>query len=308
MPGLVTVFGGSGFLGRAVVARLAAHGFKVRIAVRHPEAAGVFELRDRAGELQSVGADVRDEAAVAAAVADAQAVVNAVGLYVEQGAETFEAVHVRGAERVARQASRAGVERLVHISGIGADSASPSAYVRARAEGEQVVAAAFDGATILRPSVLFGPGDSFFSTLAGIARRSPLLPLFGRGDTRLQPVYVDDVAEAVARAMEDSAARGRLFELGGPGIFTYRELVELLLREMALERHLLPLPFPVWDLIARLSAILPSPPVTRDQLALIRQDNVVAPDAGTFDDLGIQPTAVESVLPKCLRKGSDEPA
>lgn len=308
MPGLVTVFGGSGFLGRSIVVRLAAHGFTVRIAVRHPEKAGALERRDRAGEVQSVSADVRDEASVASAVAGAQAVVNAVGLYLERGAETFEAVHVRGAEQVARQASRAGAGQLVHISGIGADPGSPSAYVRARAKGERVVASAFDGATILRPSVLFGPGDSFFNSLAGIARRSPLLPLFGSGDTRLQPVYVDDVAEAAARALATPAARGRAYELGGPGTFTYRELVELLLHEMALERHLLPLPFAIWDLVATLSAVVPHPPVTRDQLALIRQDNIVSPDAWTFDDLGIRPTAVEAVLPTYLSKGHSEPA
>lgn len=308
MPGLVTVFGGSGFLGRAIVGRLVADGFQVRIAVRQPGKAGVLERLDRAGAVQSMSADIRDEASVAAAVAGARAVVNAVGLYLERGAETFEAVHVRGAEQLARQASRAGVGQLVHTSGIGADPASPSAYVRARAEGEQVVASAFDGATILRPSVLFGPGDSFFNSLADIARHSPLLPLFGRGKTRLQPVYVGDVAEAAARVLAAPAGRGRVYELGGPGTFTYRELVELLLREMALERPLLPLPFAVWDLVAALSAILPSPPVTRDQLALIRQDNVVSPDAWTFDDLGIRPTAVETVLPSYLSKSHAEPA
>lgn len=300
MPGLVTVFGGTGFLGRAIVARLAAQGFQVRIAVRYPRKAEALEQPDRAGDVQSVSADVRDEAAVAAAVAGAQGVVNAVGLYLERGGDTFAAVHVRGAAQVARQASRAGTGHLVHISGIGADPASRSAYVRARAEGEQAVAAAFEGATILRPSVLFGPGDGFFNTLADIARRAPLLPLFGNGGTRLQPVYVDDVAEAATRALASPDARGRIYELGGPGVFIYRELVELLLRQMALERHLLPLPFPVWDLVAALSAILPHPPVTRDQLALIRRDNIVSPEAWTFDDLGIRPAAVEAVLPTYL--------
>ena len=304
MPGLVTVFGGSGFLGRAIVARLATHGFKVRIAVRHPDEDGASERQGRDAAVQAVEADVRDDAAVAAALDDARAVVNAVGLYRESGAETFAAIHVEGAARVARHATQAGARHLIHISGIGADRSSASPYVRARAAGEQAVAAAFNGTTILRPSVLFGPGDSFLNTLAGIARMSPCLPLFGRGETRLQPVYLHDVAEAVARIAAMPAARDRTYELGGPDIYSYRALIELLLRHMARRRFLLPLPFVLWDLIAWLSAALPQPPVTRDQLALIRRDNLVSPDAGTFADLGIQPRALAALLPDCLNSSS----
>ena len=179
-------------------------------------------------------------------------------------------------------------------------------YVRARAEGEQAVTAAFESATILRPSVLFGPGDSFINSLAAIVRVSPLLPLFGRGDTRLQPVYLHDVAEAVARVAATPAAQGRLYELGGPDIHSYREIIELLLRHMARRRVLLPLPFVVWDLVAWLSAALPRPPITRDQLALIRRDNLVSPGVGTFADLGIQPTALADVLSDCLSSGEGQ--
>ena len=306
MPGLVTVFGGSGFLGRAVVVRLATHGLKVRIAVRHPDKTAGSAQQDSGAALQAIEADIRDDAAVAAAVDGAQAIVNAVGLYRESGAETFAAIHVQGAARVARHAAQAGVEHLIHISGIGADRSSASPYVRARAEGEQAVTAAFESATILRPSVLFGPGDSFINSLAAIVRVSPLLPLFGRGETRLQPVYLHDVAEAVARVAATPAAQGRLYELGGPDIHSYREIIELLLRHMARRRVLLPLPFVVWDLVAWLSAALPRPPITRDQLALIRRDNLVSPGVGTFADLGIQPTALADVLSDCLSSGEGQ--
>lgn len=286
--GPVTVFGGTGFLGRAIVERLLAEGITVRVAARHPDKAATGG--------QPVYADLRDEASVAHAIEGSEAVVNAVGLYVETGAETFEAVHVLGARNLARQAAARGVDRLVHVSGIGADPHSESSYVRARAAGERLVTQAFPQATILRPSVLFGPQDSFLNALAGIASRTPVLPLFGRGDTRLQPVYVRDVAEAALRALTHPEAAGKTYELGGPEVYSYRALVELVLERSERRRFLLPLPFPVWRTLAALASLLPAPPLTRAQVVLMQRDNVVAEGALSLGDLGIDAAALEDVL------------
>jgi len=296
----ITLFGGSGFLGRAIVNQLAGQGLTVRIAVRHPERAARILAEHKPGLVQAVRGDVREAEAVAQALEGATAVVNAVGLYLEQGSATFEAVHIRGAQQVARQAARLGVPRLVHISGIGAAEDSPSHYVRARARGDAVVRGAFPDATILRPSVLFGPGDAFFNSLAGIARMVPVLPLFGAGQTRLQPVYVGDVAAAVAAAIEQPKAAGRAFDLGGPDIFSYRELLELTLRQIGRRRLLLPVPFPIWDLLAGCAALLPRPPLTRAQVVLMKADNVADPDSPGLAELGVSATAVETILPQIL--------
>jgi NADH dehydrogenase len=297
-PRRVSVFGGSGFVGRAIVARLAADGAEVRVAVRHPERASL-----PAGQVSAVRADVWDEASVAPAVEGADAVVNTVGHYVERGGASFEAIHGEGARNVAAAAQAAGVERLVHISGIGADPASPSAYVRARAEGERLVRQAFPAATILRPSVMFGPEDAFFNQLADLARVLPVLPLFGNGAVRLQPVYVKDTAAAVARALVDPAALGRTYELGGPRIYAYADLVRLALEHSGRRRLLLPLPYLAWDAIASLAGLLPNPPLSRDQVTLMRQDNVADPAMPGFADLGIAPRAPEAILPTYLRRG-----
>ncbi|MDH3472685.1 MAG: complex I NDUFA9 subunit family protein [Rhodospirillales bacterium] len=299
---VVTVFGGSGFLGRRIAARMADAGAAVQVAVRRPERFDPGTLAEP-GRVSALRADVRDETSVAAALAGADAVVNAVGLYVEGGGETFRAVHVEGAERVARLAARAGARALVQISGIGADPGSRSAYVRARAEGEVRTLAAFPGATILRPSVLFGPDDAFLTLFARMARLLPLLPIFGRGATRLQPAHVDDVAEAVVRALEDPAAKGRVYELGGPRAYSYRELLSLVMAAAGRRRPLLPVPYTVWHLLARLAAVLPRPPLTRDQVILMEQDNVVGPDFPGFAELGIVPRSVEDSLPSCLSPG-----
>lgn len=293
--GLVTVFGGSGFLGRVIVETLAGRGIAVRLALRHPRSAPSGAASDPR-TVNAVQADVRDEASVASAVQGASAVVNAVGLYHERGEETFEAVHVEGAGRVARQSSRAAVERLIHISGIGADPGSESRYVRARAAGEARVQEAFAAATIFRPSAMFGPGDALFGLLAQVAKRAPAIPLFGRGETRLQPVYVRDVAEAVARALEEPSSKGRIYELGGPQIYTYRGLVDLVLRHTGRKRPLVPVPFLLWEIQASLLRFLPEPPLTRDQVALMKRDNVAAAGTPGLNDLGVVPTPVEAVL------------
>ena len=298
----VTVFGGSGFLGRRIVERLAADGAEVRIAVRHPERAAFLARLARPGQITAVRADVWDEATVAPALAGAGAVVNTVGHYVERGDASFEAIHGQGARHVAAAANAAGVARLVHISGIGADPASDSPYVRARAIGERLVREAFPAATILRPSVMFGPND-FLYRLAGLARVLPAMPLFGAGDVRLQPVYVDDVAAAVARALAAPATAGKLYELGGPRVYSYKALVQLVLEHAGKKRPLLPVPYFAWNTLATLLAHLPRRPISRDQVKLMQKDNVVSPGALTFADLDITPTALEAIAPTYLRRG-----
>jgi uncharacterized protein YbjT (DUF2867 family) len=300
-PYLVTVFGGSGFVGSAIVERLAHDAAEVRVAVRHPERVRAATA-GRGGRIMPVRADVWEADSVPPAVEGADAVVNTVGHYVARGQRTFEAIHGQGARNVAKAAALAGVRRLVHISGIGADPASPSPYVRARAIGEQYVREAFPEATILRPSVIFGPGDAFFNVLARLTRVLPVLPLFGTGAMRLQPVYVCDVAEAVAQALVQPKAAGRTYELGGPRTYRYRELLQLVLRQTGRRRLLLPLPFLVWDTLAALLSPLPTPPVSRDQVTLMKEDNVVGTDVGTLRDLGITPTPLEAILPSYLKR------
>lgn len=288
----VTVFGGTGFLGRRIVAALLAAGREVHVATRHPEnGEAAWDSR-----VESIAADVRDPEAVARAVQGTDAVVNAVALYVETPGLDFESVHVRGARNVAQAAEG---RPLVHISGIGASETSPSAYVRARARGERAVREASSNATILRPSVLFGANDSFLSTLDAVTRL-PLVPLFGRGDTRLQPVHVDDLAKAVVHAMGDPAAAGRTFELGGAGTYRYREILALVMAARGRKRWLVPVPFSVWHLLAAIAAVLPNPPLTRDQILLMREDNVASPDAPGFAELGIAPCDLVDALSACL--------
>ena len=301
--GLATVFGGSGFLGRRIVEHLVAAGYDVRVAVRRPERASFRrEPAGGNGQVELVRADVWDEATVEQAVNGSSSVINTVGHYVEKSGRgaTFEAVHGQGALHVARQAKRAGARRLVHISGLGADAASDSPYVRARGIGERLVSEAFDGVMILRPSVIFGPGDAFLNKLAGMARQAPVLPIFGTGATRLQPVFVGDVAEACARVLADPTTRGQVYELGGPRVYPYRELVRLVLDRIGGRTALIPVPFPVWDILACVMTLHPNPPLTRDQVKLMKRDNVVGERALALDDLGIRPVALEEVLSDCI--------
>ncbi len=293
----VTVFGGSGFLGRQIVKYLAAEGTSVRVAVRHPERASFLERLGRDGQIELVRADVWDEPTVARAVKQSASVINTVGHYAEKSRATFGAAHGQGALHVARQAGRAGTTRLVHISGLGADPTSDSPYVRARGIGEVLVKEAFDGVTIFRPGVIFGPDDSFFNTLAGMARQTPILPLFGMGRTNLQPVHVGDVAEACVRVLADPSTEGKVYEFGGPRVYTYKALVQLVLEQADRRRVLVPVPFFMWDTLAALLAFLPNPPLTRDQVKLMKRDNVVEGKASTLEDLGIAPASVEEILP-----------
>ena len=273
----VTVFGGTGFLGRRIVRHLRCREFPVRIASRHPDR----EHRQFGPDdphLQSVEANIHDERSVADALAGAYGVVNAVSLYVEHGQETFHSVHVESAQRVAAQALRAGVDRLIHISGIGADSASQSRYIRKRAEGEFAVRAAFADALFLRPAVMFGPDDAFLTTILKLLRQLPIYPMFGRGRTRLQPAYVEDVAEAVVRLIERAETHSIIFEFGGPRVYSYENLLRTVAHQADLAPLLIPVPFAVWHTLAWASEILPGPPLTRNQVELMQIDTVSSPE------------------------------
>ena len=295
----VTVFGGTGFLGRRVVRHLRKHGFSVRIASRHPDRGqGLFALDDP--QLQSVKANIHDERSVVDALAHAYGVVNAVSLYVERGQETFHSVHVDAAQRIAALARRAGGERFAHVSGIGSDPASPSLYIRKRGEGELAVRAAFTDAILIRPAVMFGPDDAFLTTILKLLGRLPIYPMFGRGLTKLQPAYVEDVAEAIARALQRPDANPITFECGGPRVYSYEELLRAIAHEAGLKPRLIPIPFAAWHALAWVAELLPSPPVTRNQVELMQIDNVSSPEMHGFGELGISPLAVEQFLQEIL--------
>lgn len=294
--GVISVFGGTGFLGGTIAQALAASGYPVRIVARHPVRPRWAE-ESHAIELQK--ADIRDEAGVERGVAGAMAVVNAVSLYVESGGDdTFEAVHVEAARQLAQAARDAGASRFVLISGLGADLQSPSSYIRARARGEAVVREEFPGAIIVRPSVIFGRGDAFLSTLVRVTR-APVVPLFGKGDTRLQPVWVRDVAKAVAAVIRGRGGDEQVFELGGQS-YRYRKIVEMVLEHLGRRRLLLPVPFPVWRGGALLLQALANPPLTRDQVLMMQQDNVLSGVGGTFTNLGLAPSSLRECLGKIL--------
>jgi NADH dehydrogenase len=303
---LVTVFGGSGFIGRHVTQRLARAGCRVRVAVRRPNEALFVRPYGVVGQVEPVQANVRDDASTRRAIAGADAVVNCVGILVETGKQRFEAVVAEGAGRVARLAAEQGATRVVQVSAIGADPGSDSAYARAKAAGEAAVAAAFPGAVILRPSIVFGPGDAFFNRFAAMARLSPVLPLVGP-DTRFQPVYVDDVATAASTAVTAGAPPG-IYELGGPEVASFRELMQRLLR--VIERRRLLLALPAWaargtasafDFLQRASVgLFTNTILTEDQLRQLARDNLVAPGGRGFEAFGIAPTAMDAVLESYL--------
>lgn len=319
---IVTVFGGSGFLGRHVVRLLAHEGFGIRAAMRHPELAGHLKPLGGVGQIVPVQANVRDEASIARAVEGAEAVVNLVGILYESGRQTFAEVHARAPGRIAAVSAAAGVERLVHVSAIGAERKSPSAYARSKAAGEAAVREAFPDATILRPSVVFGPEDDFFNKFGAIARLVPILPVFFNplqrpkfhfeglflvpdieaGTSRMQPVYVGDVARAVHRALSDSAHAGKVYELGGPSVYTYRELMALVFEQIGRKGLLAPVPFFVANILGFFGQLMPVPPITVDQARQLRLDNVVAEDALGLANLGITPTAAELILPTYMHR------
>jgi uncharacterized protein YbjT (DUF2867 family) len=270
------------------------HGYAVCVASRHPERGESIFSTGRP-QLELVRADIGEDAAIRDAVTDAFAAVNAVSLYVERGNQTFHSVHVEAAERLARHSREAGIARLVHVSGIGADPASPSPYIRARGEGESAVRATFPGATIVRAAVMFGPHDAFLTPLTGLLRKFPILPVFGGGHTMLQPAYVEDVGEAIARII-DAAQAQAIYELAGPRIYTYKDLLETISNHLGLRRAFVPMPFVIWQTLAYFAELLPQPPITRNQVELMRIDNVASAQWPGFGALGIQPNGIETVL------------
>src|SRR5450432_4561487 len=295
----VTVFGGTGFVGRRVVRHLSDSTATVCIASRHP-------ARAEGDNVEQIVVDAHDERSVEAAVAGADGVVNAISLYVEHGGDTFHSVHVEAAARIARVARRVGAKRLVQLSGIGADAASPSPYIRNRGEGEAAVQAAFPGAVVIRPAVMFAPDDAFLTTILGLLRTLPAYPLFGDGRTRLQPVYVDDVAAAIAQILRQTHRPFPIYELAGPRVYSYGELLRTIARTAGLRPVLVRIPFAFWNAVAGLAEILPHPPLTRNQLELMQIDTTASDSRPGFGLLGISPRSLEEELKGMLKHTNEE--
>jgi uncharacterized protein YbjT (DUF2867 family) len=293
----VAILGGSGFIGRYVVKRLAERGDVLTVGGRHAASAKFLKLKGDVGQVGLVNLSIDDETLLPAFVANNDAVVNLVGILHESGAQRFEIAHHVGPARLARLAREAGVRHFVHLSAIGADPRSSSVYARTKAAGEEAVRDAFPTATILRPSLVFGPEDQFFNRFGALATISPVLPLIGGGETRFQPVYVGDVADAVVRCIDDSTTAGRTYELGGPKDYSFRALIELLLAQIRRKRLLVDIPFGLAAVQARLMLVLPNPPLTPDQVEMLKRDNVVSSGALTLAALGITPTPLEAILP-----------
>jgi uncharacterized protein YbjT (DUF2867 family) len=300
----ITVFGGSGFLGRHVVQALARRGYRVRVGVRHPNEALYLRPMGDVGQVEPVQVNIRDERSVRLALQGSSAAINLVGLLYEKGRQRFETVHTLGAARIARAAKAAGIISLVHVSAIGADEESPSSYARSKALAEKALLEEMPEAVILRPSIIFGPEDGFFNLFAAIARLSPVLPLIGGGETRFQPVYVKNVADAVVAALEMPQARGRTYELGGPEIYTFRQLMQLVLHAINRNRLLVPLPFFAAKINAFFLQLAPKPLLTVDQVRLLAIDNVVSEEANAqgrnLAGLGVTPVSAEAILPTYL--------
>ena len=300
---LITVFGGSGFLGRHLVRALAKRHYRIRVAVRRPDLAGHLQPLGRVGQIHAVQANVRHPGSVEAAVRGADAAINLVGILYERGRQRCDTVQAFGAEQIALAAAAHGA-RMIQVSAIGADENSTSGYARAKAFGEKAVLAATPDAVIVRPSVMFGPEDDFFNKFAAMARILPALPLIGGGHTKFQPVFVGDVAEAIARAVDGQAKAGTTYEAGGPEVKTFKELMEYVLATIERRRLLVPIPFPLAKLKATFLQLLPKPLLTPDQVELLKSDNVVSDEAihdgRTLQSLGIEPTAMASIVPSYL--------
>ncbi len=295
----ITIFGGSGFLGRHVVRALAKKGWRIKVATRHPNRAFFLRPLGQVGQIGFIKCDVSDRDQVATALTGSHAAVNLTGILFQRG-QTFQDVHVDGPAAIAEAAARHGLRALVHVSAIGADSESNSRYAESKAEGEKRVREAFPAATIMRPSLLFGPEDQFFNRFADLARFLPALPLIGGGRTLFQPVFVGDVAAAIVTALDDPGAQGKTYELGGPTIYSFKQLMEIMLSVIGRKRMLVPVPFWLATLKAIFLQLMPKPLLTPDQVKLLRKDNIVSPTAHTIRDLGIQPTTVEAEVPAYL--------
>jgi NADH dehydrogenase len=291
MSRIYTVFGGTGFLGQRVVASLLEGGHRVRIAARHPQSSSA-SLAER---VEAVRADLFEPESLLAALRGADGAVNATSLYLEKGPVTFDAVHVEGAARLAGLARQSGVKHFVQLSGLGADASANDPYIRSRGKGEQAVTSAFPGAFLVRPSAMFGPGDGLVSAILGVARRLPVYPLFGAGATRLQPAYVEDVGQAIARLVRGQDA-APVHEFGGPRVFSYRDLVETVAAAAGLEVRPVPVPFAAWRMMSAIAEKLPGAPLTRSQVALMRHDNVASRDLPGLRALGVEPRDIEAFV------------
>jgi NADH dehydrogenase len=300
---LVTVYGGSGFLGRHVVRALAKRHYRIRVACRRPELAGHLQPLGRVGQIQPVQANLRHPGSVEAAARDADAIVNLVGILAETGRQKFDAIQRSGAELVAQAAAKHGA-RMVQVSAIGANKDSASSYARSKAQGEEAVLAAVPSAVIVRPSIMFGPEDTFFNRFAAMARMLPALPLIGGGLTRFQPVFAGDVATAIADAVEGKAKPGTIYEVGGPDVLTFKQLMQFTLDTIQRKRALVPLPFPIANLMASVLQFVPGAPLTPDQVEMLRTDNVVSEEAKrdgrTLEAFGITPDSIGVIVPTYL--------
>lgn len=298
----VTIFGGSGFVGRYIVQNFADKGYLIRVAVRNPLAANYLKPLGEVGQITPVQASVLSSKEVERAILGAEIVINLVGILYEKGSQTFEKIHVEGAKNVAEKAKKLEVSTLLHMSALGADKDSSSRYASSKARGEEAVLKAFPTATLFRPSVIFGPEDTFFNRFAEMARLSPFLPLIGGGKTRFQPIYVGDVAECFLKAAFKKETQGKTYELGGPEIYSFKQLMEYLLKTIHRRRFLLPLPFPLAKVMATFAQFLPNPPLTPDQVELLKSDTVVSPKAHTAKELGIHLKAMEVLAPFYLAR------
>jgi NADH dehydrogenase len=297
----VTVFGGSGFVGRAIVRALAPQGYQIRVACRRPELAEPTRTAGDVGQVTVMRTNLRMPASVAAAIAGSQAVINAAGIPFQRGRQRYQAVHVEGARAIAEAARTAGVARLVHVSGLGADDRSArNPFIRSKVDAEDAIIAGFPDATILRPSVVFGSGDAAFTRMGKIAAKAPFMPVVGSGEARVQPVFAGDVGAAAAAVLARPDTARSVFELGGPRVYTYRELAALVLREIDRDKPIVGIPAGLMRLAGWFSEFAPVPPLTHDQVDLLIHDNVVRGGARTLADLGIVPTAAESILPTYL--------
>lgn len=298
---LITLVGGTGFLGRYIVKRLAQEDWVVRVISRHPDKSLALKTAGTVGQIVLVPGDLARPETLENKLDGSYAVVNLVGTLFESGRQNFAALHAQGPEKLAKLAKAAGVKKFVHISSLGVDRAVSSKYARTKMLGEQAVMAAFPEATILRPGVIFGAEDQFFNKFARMALISPALPLIGGGNTKFQPVYVDDVAQAVVRVATTSGYEGKIYELAGPKIYSFRQLLEYIGQQTGRPRMLAKIPYGLASLMSLFTELLPSPPLTRDQIRLLQYDNVVSPNAKTLADLGIAATPVELVVPHYLR-------
>lgn len=298
--GYATVFGGSGFLGTYVVRALAEQGYMVQVISRHPNAGLKAKVAGGVGQISCVYGNVLDKASVDARVKGSEVVINLVGLLYEKGKQSFEKVHVEASKHIAQACKKHGVKRYLHMSALGVDRSDTSRYAQTKFEAEKQVLKAFPDTTIFRPSIIIGAEDNFFNMFAKMAKFSPVLPLVGGGKTRFQPVYVDDVSQAFINALSDNATKGNVYELAGPDIYTFKELLEMMLRLKGISRALVPLPFPVATLKAHVLALSPKPLLTPDQVRLLKTDNVKADKTKGFKELGIEPAGIEPIAARYL--------